>query len=326
MTKGPVVLFCVVLGSGWLCAQVNLLTVREAESIVERVPAVAAAKKLGECPLSSPTYWGVDTLAIQVRRQCGPDGGTLINVYEVNRRTGSVTEGGDSPRPAADAAGEAFGRQLVQQAQQRVLSTAEARCLALAAARGLPGWNEAGASLSAESLSQRQPGRVGFEIRHTAAAAPTESGRNLSVDLTTAHVRDDESGLELMSRELGALTSKILALREPLWLTDEDVLSIALQIPSVLAELGEGCRVSPGAPFRSDETEVGLVCNGQQNEGGIVVAVNVRTGRATNARSGEALETAGTAQMAGRLLEERQRRRGEIQDEVRKACGLSGSR
>ena len=76
-------------------AQIDILTVREAESVVERVPDVVAATNKGECPLLSATYAGDEQVDFQVRRSCGSNIGTLINNYTVNRRTGLVKLWGD---------------------------------------------------------------------------------------------------------------------------------------------------------------------------------------------------------------------------------------
>lgn len=88
-------LVCAALGAERLPAQLDLLTLREALSLVERVPEVSEAQKKRECPSASggSTLAGPDDAGIQVRRECGPNGGQLINNYLVNRRTGAVTVG-----------------------------------------------------------------------------------------------------------------------------------------------------------------------------------------------------------------------------------------
>jgi len=305
--------------AGSLPAQVDLLTLRDSESIVERVPAVAAARRQGECPQLSGTYLEADDLLIQARRGCGPDGGTLINNYSVNRRTGAVTLSGDNPLRVSDRAGEAFARQLVAQARTRVLSNDEARCVALEAAKALPGWGDADAAVSVEMLGKVERGQLHFSAKRRSLTRPADSGQSLSVDLGLASIRDDETGWNLFSGSLGALRAKMLALREPPWLTDEDAISIVQQIPAV-ASGARGCRLWAGGAFWSDEVQVGLSCEGKQAVGRTVVAVNLRTGQTNDADTGKTLESAESIRVARELLAERERRKLDLQKEVNAAC------
>src|SRR5437870_4678027 len=81
-----------------LSAQLDLLTFREAESLVERVPTVIAAREQGACPLLSGYYESEpEEVSFQVRSGCGDTGGQLIENYTVNRRTGAVRLWGDNP-------------------------------------------------------------------------------------------------------------------------------------------------------------------------------------------------------------------------------------
>ena len=98
-------------------AQLDLLTLREAESLVELIPDVVSAQKKGECPDLSPMYEERAQQSFQVRRECGPEAGTLIFHYTVNRRDGNVTLWGDNPVAVADDRGKAPASQLVQDAQ-----------------------------------------------------------------------------------------------------------------------------------------------------------------------------------------------------------------
>jgi hypothetical protein len=76
--------------AGQLCAQVDLLTLREVEMIVARVPEVSRARKAGSCPQLSSTFSGVEGLDFQVRLNCGPNSGELLNNYTISRRTGAI--------------------------------------------------------------------------------------------------------------------------------------------------------------------------------------------------------------------------------------------
>src|SRR5271165_3948624 len=214
-------LIAMALDVGCLHAQLDLLTLREAESIVELVPGVVSAQKKGECPESSASYEEPEILSFQVRSTCGPTGGMLINNYTVNRRTGEVRLWGDDPQPVADKAGGVFATQLVVQARKRILNASEAGCLALEAARSLPGWSATNANVSIESFGKPEREQMMFSAKCLSSTRSAQSGRMLTVSLAEARVRDDETGLYIASEGLGALTSKILELHSPLRLTDE---------------------------------------------------------------------------------------------------------
>src|SRR5258708_34834662 len=145
MSKVFVILFCSTAFAGRLVAQLDLMTFREAESIVERVPDVVAARKEGRSTLLSGAYDGeADEVSFWVRGGCGPTRGQLIENYKVNRWTGTVTLWGDNPLPVADEEGKLFAERLMLQVHSRILSADEAKCLALEAAKALPGWRSNG--------------------------------------------------------------------------------------------------------------------------------------------------------------------------------------
>jgi hypothetical protein len=309
-----------VMWAGPLCAQLDLLTLREAESIVERVPAVVDAKKAAACPQLSATFQD-DHIWFQVRSSCGPTGGMLIGNYDLNRRTGDVALWGDNPLPVADAAGKDLASRLARQAQGRILSASEAKCLALEAARALPGWSGTGSSVTVKPFGKIEHGAMRFTAQHSSPPHPATSGRMLTVNLATVRVRDDEVGRDVMSESLGLLTSKIVDLRTPLWLSDEDAISIALIIPSVVSRIRDGCKLSTGGAFRSNQALVGLSCEGQSGDAP-TVAINLQTGVATDADTEKVLESPEAARLARQLLDEKQRRRSELQEEISTSCRL----
>jgi len=302
-----------------LLAQLDLLTVREAASLLERVPAVAAATKEGECPSLSMIYGEEDTLDFQVRSNCGTTGGQLINNYTVNRRSGMVTSWGDNPLPVADRQGKEFARQLVLKAQQRVLSNREARCVALEAAKGLPGWNEPGLSVSVEPYGKVEDHRATYVGRLRSTARRVDIRHSLSVDLATARVRDDETGGDVMSEGLGALTAKIFALRAPLSLTESDALSIALKIPAVVEKLRDGCTLFSGGVFHSQQIGVRPACDGHWLEW-TGLEIDLNTGHATEPDTGKDLDSAGSLALAHQVLGLIGQRRLDLQKEVGAAC------
>jgi hypothetical protein len=320
MTKTLVLLIHCTLAGGYLRAELTLLTLREAEGLVEKVREVSVSQERGECPQFSASYEDADQLMIQVRRSCGSTGGTLINNYEVNRRTGVVTHWGDNAPPIAEPAVKLFARQLLLQAQTRALSDEEARCLALEAAKAIPAWGGGDAVVTVQPFGKAEGAEASFNANHHSPSQPADSGRILSVDRNTAWVRDDETGEDLMSAGLGSLTSKIFALRAPAWLTDEDAISIARQIPAAAQGIRNGCRFWTSGAFRAQEAIVGLSCNGKQVEGATVVAVNLRTGQTTNADTGKVLESSDSKRLASQLLAERERQQKDLRKEVDATC------
>jgi hypothetical protein len=319
MNPMTAVLFAVVW-TGPLYAQLDLLTLREAESIVERVPAVVDSKKAAACPQLSATFQD-EHIWFQARSSCGPTGGMLIGNYDLNRRTGDVTLWGDNPLPVADAAGKDLASRLARQAQGRILSASEAQCLVLEAARALPGWSATGSSVTVKPSGKIEHGLMRFTAQHSSPSHPATSGRTLTVNLSTVRVRDDEVGSDVMSERLGLLTSKIVDLRAPVWLSDEDAISIVSLIPSVASRLRDGCKLSTGGAFRSNQALVGLSCEGQSGVAP-TVAINLQTGVATDADTEKVLESPDAARLVRQLLEEKQRRRSELQEEISTSCRL----
>jgi hypothetical protein len=326
VSQKTALLLLFVLSAVCLDAQLNVLTLREAESLVERVPDVVGAQKNGECPNLSPSYDAPGELAFQVRSTCGPGSGMLIGNYTVNRRTGAVTLWGDDPKPVADAEGEVLAKQLIAQAWQRILSAEEARCLALAAARSLPGWSETDANVSVKPFGKanRFESTMQFTATRSSSARPAQSGRMLTVNVAAALVRDDETGLNIMSAALGALTSKMVGLRAPPWLTDEDALSVGLLVSSVAASPRDGCKLYTGGAFYSHQAIMGVSCPaGDLRDSNVLV--NLQTGEAKNPDTGKSLDSAESGRVARKLLEQIKTRRAELQKEVEAACRPSSS-
>ncbi len=317
-------LFLSIPTGGQVQAQLNSLTVREAMSLVDRIPAVAAANKQRKCPEYSVTYWQPDEFAIQVRASCGPTRGMLIGNYAVNRRTGKVTKFGDNPESIADAQGKVLATQLVREAQKRILSIPEAQCLALEAAKALPGWDVSGAAVSVKQFSKLDTleNTMHFTATRVSSTPPVESGRMLTVFLDEARVRDDETGADVMSAGVGLLGSKLLALRDPAWLNDQEAASIALAVPQIAGNLRDGCKLYAGGASYSHGALMGVACK----DATIVnsnVLVNLQTGAVTDPASGKSLDSAESRKVAERLLNEKMARRSELQKDVEAACALN---
>jgi hypothetical protein len=313
-----------VLLTGSASAQMDMLTLREAESIVARIPEVAAAHMAGSCPALSPEYSRADQLDFQVRLNCGPRAGALLNNYTVSRRTGAVRLWGDAPLGVADRAGEEFAGRLVNQARGRILSPKEASCVALTAAKSLTDWGTANATISVEQSGTAQDGRLDFVATLRWLDRAAEAGRLLSVSLSTARVRDNQTGLDLASESLGALISKIGAVRSPGWLTAEDAISVASQIPALASRAHGECRLWSGGAFWPDETQVSVSCGGRMVEDAPVIGVNIETGQTTNVRTGEAIESPEVLRVARELLALRERRKATLHEEIETLCRKAG--
>jgi hypothetical protein len=288
---------------------------------VERVPAVAVAEKKGECPQLSGAYWTGDEVQFQVRRACGPNAGTLINPYLVNRRTGAVTMG-EAAEPM-DRLGHAFATRLLELAHTRSLSPDEARCLALEGAKSLPGWASNDTLVSVQPFPAPQvpplePNAAAFTALNRPSLRPLQSARLLTVNLSTAQVRDDETGMNLTSAGLGALAAKIVALRAPLLLTDEEAISIALSVPSIAEKIPEGCRLSGGGAYNSNEVVAGLNCEGHSNDWS--VTINLSTGEVRDAETRRAIDTTKVGLLAREILDQRKRQKLQLRKEVDTFC------
>ena len=313
------VFVCAVVSAAGLRAQLNLLTLRESENVLEQIPDIVAAQRRGECPDLSPAYNGPDELTFQVRTTCGPGRGMLIGSYVLNRRTGEVTLWVDNPQSVADAGGKALARALVAEAQKRILSNAEATCLALEGAKGLPGWSASDAIVSVKPFGKAAARTVQFTATRVSSARPTESGRMLTVDLAAARVRDDETGLDIISTGLGSLTAKLIDLRTPLWLSDEDAISIALLVPRISRRLQDGCIVVGGGAPRANQTIFGVSCAGRTIEG-LSLYIDLRTGQPTDPETGESLGSAETARLARERLGQIEQRRNDLRRAVEAHC------
>ncbi len=318
MNKRAVVslIWCVFCEPVW--AQLDLLTLREAEAIVEKIPEIATARLKGQCPQLSATYSGAVELSIQARVGCGPTGGMLINNYTVDRRTGTVATWGDNPKPVLNPDGELLARQLVQQARARILSLDESRCLALRAAKSLPGWSDNGSVVSVRPFGRNGRIEVQFTAEQRSTAHAEETGRLLTINRSTVQVRDDETGMNLMSAGVGELIAKLMVLRTPPWLTDEDAVLIALQVPAVAARVPDKCRLYAGGAFNSDEVEAGATCDGRPVGGAITI--NLRTGEVRDAESQKTMASPKSEQLTHQILDDESKRRSELLKEVEAVC------
>ena len=322
MTRIYIITIYLAASTAVIHAQLDLLTIRESESLVEHVPAVADGIAQGGCPTLSPTYGDQDRLGVQVRFACGAKAGQLLSNYVVNRRTGALTSGLDEDLSHIVPETAAFAAALVARAIQRKLSPAESTCLALEAARGIPGWEGKAASITVEPFGKPTMRNREFTARRRSSDPPIECGRMLNVDTAQVRVRDDETGRYLMSAGLGSLVEKMIMLREPIGLSELDVIDIVGQLPSLTAKLLPGCLLSTGGVFRSDERQVGLLCGGSLTQVTSAVSVNIFSGRLKDLESGHYLASAEAAESSRLHLHQAEQRRSDLQRDVDALCAV----
>ena len=302
-------------------AQLDFLTLGESLSLVERIPRVVAAQKNGECPTYSPQYSGADELWFQVRVSCGTKGGQLLDSYTVNRRTGAVTTWGDNPRNVLDADGRTLAAQLVRNARQRILTNEEAQCMAGAGAKALPGWSGAEVTVSVKTFGNLDAVESTqlFLATYRSSSPPLETGRMLTVFLAEPRVRDDSTGMNVMSAGIGDLISRIVEIRQPAWLRPDEAARVAQVVLRITASLRDGCRLTGGGTFYSEAIPIVVSCQDVAVPESQVL-VNLRTGAVTDPNTGQSLESPESVRVARELLAQAQRRRDERQKEIESVC------
>jgi hypothetical protein len=297
------------LSVGHLSGQVTLLTGREAKEIVALVPEVAASRARGECPtLSIGPPIGTGIFSIQARGACwspGDPSSLLINSYTVDRKTGTVTLGA-SKSVVSTSEIRSKARAILGAAAARLLSVAECRCIAIEAAKTGSGPDTEGNLPSVTQLPASDNLWQAFEAVVSRGADRAASARLYYVSRETGTAWDEQAGSEVVSAGLGALRSRILALRETPALSLEDVLAVALRIPAISAKSSERCVTLEASDSNTSGDEVYLVirnrCPGAGDTDEVAAAVNVRTGAASNPKTGAALQAPEADRLANEIL------------------------
>jgi hypothetical protein len=304
-------------------AQLDLLTVREAESLVVAAPAVAEAWRRGECPALSASYLGPYTLLVQARGACPNQDteSTLISNYFVDRANGAVTEG-ERKRISTPEIDQMRARMLMA-ARGRVLSTEETRCLAVVAFGDQTDIQEQRAQISITPTGRAQGPEFQFVVSKLAPKQRARTGGLFTVDTTTAHVRNDQAGVDIFSPELGFLASRMLALRAPPLLSAEDVVKIALQLPVIAALLADACfEAESDGTGAAEEAYVAIAstCSSRASPPGPLVSVNTRTGVATDPKTHKMLSTPESERTARRLLDNIQQQLVQVKGDINAKC------
>jgi hypothetical protein len=316
------ILFITVLCPINIHAQSNLLTNQEILSIVTKIPDVANALK-GGCPSFSISTenWGSDIVSVQVRFGCGPHSGQLIDNYQINKRNGATTKGWDNPLYVLDSEGEAFAKRLVVQAQKRILSLDEARCLAYEAAKTLMERKNDDIKLSVMSNGIASSENVAIFIVTDISATQTDpKERALRVYLDEARISDDND-VSVMSSNIDDLVSKLRELRAPTWLTEKEVTIIARTVPEITIELkDDDCKLYADAthhPFPLAFANVG--CNNATIRK-TSVYVNLQTGEITDPETGEPLDSHESKQISRHFFDQKTTHKAQLQKEIDAIC------
>ncbi len=306
-------------------AQLNVLTTREAEQLLDLVPAVAESKARGGCPSYSITDETAIDFSIQVREACPPAGvaSNLLANYVINRKTGAVAEGLDTeslgPRIATPEI-NLLTSDLVRRARARVLNAKEAECLLLEAARS--GVSESTGSFSATKLNETR-GEWRFSVEHRIPNTPGVAVKFFTVRSDTAGVRDDSTGEPVISSGLALLTSRLLSSQESSGLSVDDTLAIALQVPTLSSSVANGCSelVSSG-DGTSDEMYIGLRtwCPGAPKTISVVAAVNAINGHVADPKTHKSLDSPESEKIARQILEHQHERIEQDKTAVAAAC------
>jgi hypothetical protein len=271
-----------------LGAQVTLLTPREASELIELVPEVAAANKRGECVMLSPFGPAFDAgvYTVEARGSCWHEGdpsSLLVNNYTVDRRTGTITVYG-SKSVVTSPAIRAKARGMLDLARNRLLSVTECRCLAREAAKSDFNLAVGKLSLALTDLTASDDAWRDFLAVGRNTADRISLAQQYSVSRETGSVWSMQR--EVLSAELSALRSRMLARRDTPALSLADVLAVALRIPSISAKMSTSCSEVEvdGTNSSADETFIAIrnSCAGGGGDPVNIAAVNVLTGAVSN--------------------------------------------
>jgi len=301
-----------------LPAQLNLLTEQEVLSIIDRIPDVANALK-GGCPFFSSTNWDVDTVSVQVRYGCGPYNGQLIGNYQVNKSNGETTGGWENRLPVLDTEGEIFAKRLVVQAQKRILSLDEAKCLVKEAAKTLSEWKDDNLKISvktSDNITLPENTAI-FIATENLATYPASRERVFKVNLKDMKIYSNDTDISLMSPYIDNLVSRLFELRVPLWLSKEEIEVVISTVPQIADAVTNDC--TPYAYYESPYRSVaGVGCRSSVSVANVYV--NPQTGEITDQETGELLDTYESKQIARQFFDQKLLHSAKLQKEIETIC------
>ena len=318
---------CLLLTAVWIgllprpcSAQFGLLTTDEALQIAETLPEYREAK--GGCPWFDilPSY-DSRRVAFQVRAMCQPEGTgalSLIGSFAVDRYTGAISVWPAGPIISFPDV-ELVARSLVANARARALSEREGRCLALAAVSDDPN------RVKLRLVSSREPDgnrQFTFVAIYGLPQSGVTGARLVTVEEGPLQVSDSR-GEPLRSPALTKLASQLRVSREPVVLSPQEAISVALAVPSVLASARDMCSPQLSADFGTATTRYVTVedtCEGSVRVGRTIAAVRVSDGTVTDPHTAAPLDTAASMALAHELLERASERRRTAEDAIQRAC------
>jgi len=301
-----------------LIAQLNLLTDQEVISIIDRVPDIANALK-DECPIFSSTIWYGDIVSIQVRRSCGPHAGQLVGNYQVNKRNGEVITGWDNPLPVLDIDGEAFAKQIVAQAQERILSLDEAKCLVKEAAKNLPELKKSSTEISIK-LSENtisSDNLATFIITDNSNTPHNGKERKFNINLDEVKIYENDSDISVVSPGIDNLVSKLLGLRAPMLLIEREIKDVIIAIPEIANLLTDEC-VLYARNESLNRSIAGVGCNSSVSIK--TVYINPQTGEVTDPETGKSLDTPESKKLARLFFDQKLLNKSQLEKEIEVVC------
>ncbi len=302
---------------------VDVLTPREAEEVLETLPAFREAQGRGECPglelLGPPTP---RTVALQIRGFClqsTPNGSGLIGNFEVDRTNGQVDTWATHERLPMTTETRALARSAVADARSRRLSASDAECVARQAARGSGG----GARLtSLVPEGQRRDGQLAYLASYALPEEGISGTMSILVDRGSLQV-SGPLGRPLESAETSALLSAIRTSSEPVLISDTDAITLALKIPSVLARVRGMCGPRLNAEFGTANTRLIAAeetCDPYPRTLRIIAVVNILNGTVEDPQGLRPSDAAQSLGAAHDLLERARAARAAAGAEVARIC------
>jgi hypothetical protein len=303
-------------------AQLNGLTLRESEEILETLPMFKAAERRGECPgfVPGPSE-SPDSVWLQMRGFCPPDGfhgSTTIEAFQVNRFSGVVTEWPSGHSVAGPSETAALTRTLVAGARARILSEHEAECLAREAVR------DSLIPREAEPMIEKK-GREGMEILFLVRVAqpqPAIKGEwRVSVDTGSLAIFADGERIDASTAD--AVMDRMRTMREPLSISLPETIELARRVPSILSRIEATCSAVVAAEYGTANKRFVTLEDGCQPPPRSLIVLGIidtLTGAITQPGTDKVLTTPETTQLAGEFLSRAGQRRAVAAKEIEKVC------
>lgn len=311
--------------------QADLLTWREAIELVSLVPDVLAARDRGECPaISVQPVASEQAFTVEARGVCpapGFNGSMLINSYVVNRTTGDVRIGLGSvlEEPVNNPEMKSRARALTANARSRLLSASDAQCVALKAARDALPADSDGVVASTKLLGEFEKGKLWFGVERRFRGTVVFP-RDLTVDLRRFTVREDAASFDLSGPGLAALLVRMKEIREPLALSTEDAIRVAGAAITPATRPDGGCYEFTATVDEAFSWEQYVDIHNKCQSMDSLVAVNILTGRLSDPKTGQKIDSPEAQAVAKRLFARLSETRSSARSAIGSVCQAPGDR